>query len=98
MKTALNRGLLVDSARVRFTVRETEWCVTLDAERLALKSLKLPQTLREQPEDVLVERLESTAEVAVMVLELVQQFARLRTGPEWPAAVDQMLAWMRGDA
>lgn len=97
MKTALNRGLLVDSARVRFTVRETEWCVTLDAERLALRSLKLPQTLREQPEDVLVERLESTEEVAVMVLELVQQFARLRTGPEWPAAVDQMLAWMRGE-
>lgn len=98
VRFAIDRGLLVHSARLRFTVGERTWEATLDAEHLDVKSAKLPELLTEEEDDRLTERLDLADQLAGMVDALVDAFLAVRTTKKWSQSiVPAMKEWAKGE-
>ncbi|MCP3104980.1 hypothetical protein LZ198_39555 [Myxococcus sp. K15C18031901] len=98
VKHALDRGLLVAQARVRFTHGEKEYEATLDSEFLDVRAAKLPALMSEEEDDQLTERLFLTEQLSAMVDVLVNDFLKVRAGKTWSKqVVPAMKEWMRGD-
>ncbi len=99
VRQALDRGLLVHSARLRFTAGEKVFEATLDAEFLDVRSAKLPALLSEEADDRSSERLYLVEQLSGMVTALVEQFLALRTGRSWAKkVVPELKAWMKGES
>lgn len=98
VRFAIDRGLLVHQARLRFTVGERTWEATLDAEHLDVRSAKLPELLTEEEDDRLTERLDLTEQLSAMIDALVDAFLEVRTTRRWAqTVVPGMKAWARGE-
>lgn len=98
VRYAIDRGLLVHQARLRFTLGERTWEATLDAEHLDVKSAKLPELLTEEEDDRLTERLDLADQLAGIVDALVEAFLAVRTTKKWSqTVVPAMKAWAKGE-
>lgn len=98
VKEALDKGLLVAQARIRFTHGEKEYEATLDSEFLDVRAAKLPALMSEEEDDQLNERLYLTEQLSAMVDALVNAFLKIRVGKTWSKqVVPAMKEWMRGD-
>lgn len=97
VRHALDRGLLVHSARLCFTHGDRQYEATLDAEHLDVRSAKLPQLMTEEEDDALQERLYLVEQLAGIVDALVEAFLAVRTGKRWrQKIVPAMKEWMQG--
>lgn len=98
VRHALDRGLLVHSARLCFTHGERQYEATLDAEHLDVRSAKLPQLMTEEDDDRLQERLHLAEELSGIVDALVEAFLAVRIHKRWrQKIVPAMKEWMRED-
>lgn len=98
VKHALDKGLLVAQARIRFTHGEKEYEATLDSEFLDVRAAKLPALMSEEEDDQLNERLFLTEQLSSMIDALVGDFLKIRVGKTWSKqVVPAMKEWMRGD-
>ena len=97
VRHALDRGLLVHSARVCFTHGDKQFEATLDAEHLDVRSAKLPELMTEEEDDRVQERLYLTEQLSAMVDALVEAFLEVRTHKRWrQKVVPAMKQWMQG--
>jgi len=97
VRKALNRGLLVHSAKIQLTWGEQVYDFTLDAEFFDVRTAKLPALLQEEKDDQLTERLELATRASVLVDALVAAFVKERTGKAWEAkTVPALKEWMNG--
>jgi len=94
VRRSLARGLLVHQARLRLMHGEEPYEVTLDAEFMDLKSAKLPETAKQEPDDALHERLHLAERLGLLVQAMLETFLSLRSGRDWPAEVAELRAWM----
>lgn len=98
VRYAIDRGLLVHQARVRFTHGERTWEATLDAEHLDVKSAKLPELLTEEEDDRQSERLDLADQLSGFVDALVEDFLALRQSRAWgQKVVPALKGWARGE-
>jgi hypothetical protein len=96
VRHALDRGLLVHSARLCFTHGDRQYEATLDAEHLDVRSAKLPELMTEENDDRLQERLYLTEQLSGMVDALVEAFLADRTHKRWrQKVVPAMKQWMQ---
>lgn len=99
VKRALDAGLLVHAARLRFTVGERSWEATLDAEHLDVRSAKLPELLTEDEDDRITERLDLADKLSAMVDVLAAAFLSVRASRSWSRlVVPEMKRWMSCEA
>ncbi len=97
VRHALDRGLLVHSARLCFTHGDRQYEATLDAEHLDVRSAKLPQLMTEEEDDALQERLYLVEQLSGIVDALVEAFLAARTSKRWrQKIVPAMKEWMQG--
>jgi hypothetical protein len=97
VKHALDEGLLVHQARLRFSHGERAYEATLDAEFLDVRSAKLPELLTEEEDDRLQERLHLVEQLSAVVDALAGDFLEVRAGRGWAKkTVPALKAWMRG--
>lgn len=96
VRHALDRGLLVHSARLCFTHGDRQYEATLDAEHLDVRSAKLPELMTEENDDRLQERLYLTEQLSGIVDALVEAFLAERTHKRWKQKiVPAMKEWMQ---
>lgn len=96
VRQALDRGLLVHSARLCFTHGDKHYEATLDAEHLDVRSAKLPQLMAEEEDDRLEERLYLAEQLSGMVNALVEAFLAVRTHKRWrQKVVPALKEWMQ---
>ncbi len=97
VRSAIDRGLLVHSARLKITWGERAFEATLDADYLDVRSAKLPELLQEADDDRLQERLELALQLASLIDVLVDHFLAVRTGKRWSKeVVPAMKEWLAG--
>jgi hypothetical protein len=97
VRRALSEGLLVHSARVRFTAEERSWEASVDAEHLDIKSARLPELLTEEEDDRITERLDLTERLSSMLDRHLEAFIVERSSRKWSkTTVPALKAWMRG--
>jgi hypothetical protein len=95
VRRALDEGLLLHAARLRFSLGERMWEASLDAEFLDVRSAKLPELLTEEEDDRITERLELSDQLSRMIDALVQAFLDVRLSKKWSAEiVPEMKKWM----
>ncbi len=94
VKQALQRGLLIHSARLQLTHGEQQFEATIDAEFFDLKAVKLPALLTESEDDKLTERLELVTRLSAITDALVAAFVKERTGKNWNKTVGSLKEWM----
>jgi hypothetical protein len=103
VRRALDAGLLVHQARLRFTHGEGDaekvYEATIDAEHLDVRAAKLPEVEAEQDDDRLLERLALAAQLSRFVDALVGAFLEERAGAAWGRrTVPALKRWMREGA
>jgi hypothetical protein len=97
VRHALDRGLLVHSARLCFTHGDKQYEATLDAEHLDVRSARLPQLMAEEGDDRLQERLYLAEQLSAIVDALVEAFLEERTNRRWrQKIVPALKQWMQG--
>lgn len=95
VRQALDRGLLIHSARMQFVHGERRYHLGLDAEHLDIKGAKLPALLSEEEDDKIRERLFLTDQLSGLLQALLEHFLRLRASKAWMAeVVPAMKEWM----
>ena len=98
VRRALDAGLLLHSARLRFTLGERLWEASLDAEFLDVRSAKLPELLTEEEDDRISERLDLADALSKLIDALVKAFLTERTSKAWgKETVPAMKRWMQGE-
>lgn len=96
VKRALDAGLLVHQARLRFTHGDRVYEATTDAEFLDVRAAKLPELLSEEPDERVLERLHFTGQLGKFLDALVALFLAERAGRGWSRKVVPALkAWMQ---
>ena len=97
VRRALDRGLLVHSARLRITHGERQYEATLDAEHFDVRSAKLPELLTDEGDDPQQERLQLAEQLSGIVEALVAAFLAVRVKKGWSQkAVPAIKEWMSG--
>jgi recombination associated protein RdgC len=99
VRRALDAGLLVHQARLRFTHGagddEKVYEATLDAEHLAVRAAKLPELVAEEDDDRVLERLFLAGQLSRFVDALVAAFLEERAAPAWAKrTVPALKRWM----
>jgi hypothetical protein len=98
IRFALQRGLLVHVARLRFEHGERLFEATLDAEFLDVRAAKLPELMTEEEDDRSQERLQLAQELSLMVEALTEKFLEVRQSRVWRTElVPAMRRWMEGE-
>jgi recombination associated protein RdgC len=85
-RVALRAGKKVSQARLRLTLGDEEWTLTLDARTWDVRGMKGPKTLhdaREDPEGFFLERFGLIERVAGVLDRLLIAFVRLRASEAW---------------
>ncbi len=94
VKSALARGLLLHSARLRMQHGEQVFEVTVDAEQFDFKSASIPALLGKNDEDKLQERLWLADKLSDLFDTLWHSFLEKRNSSAWkPEIVPAMKAW-----
>lgn len=95
VRRAIERGLLVHTARLRLAHGERQYAFTLDAEHFDVKSAKLPELLSEEEDDARQERLVLAEQLSILVGALLEDFLALRASKRWAKeVVPELRAWM----
>lgn len=95
VRYALEKGLLLHSARILLTHGEKTFEFTLDAEFLDVKSAKLPELMSEQEDEVITERIWLAEQLSGHLQALLEEFLRLRASRDWSQnVVPQLKKWM----
>lgn len=94
VRQALERGLLVHSARLMISHGERDFECTLDAEFFNVSAAKLPALLQEEESERLTERLELAAHLSRLVDECLSRFVAERISPQWKKTVISLREWM----
>ena len=99
VRRALDAGLLVHQARLRFTHGEGDgekvYEATLDAEHLAVRAAKLPELVADEEDDRVLERLFLAERLSRLVDALVAAFLAERAAPAWARrTVPALKRWM----
>lgn len=95
-KEAVCRGLLVHQARLRLSIEEQIFEVTLDAECLFHRSVRIPKLMTEEGDDKLSERFYLVDRAADLVDALWRLFLEKRQGAGWRRTeVAAIRAWCR---
>jgi hypothetical protein len=98
VRSAIDRGLLVHSARIKITWGDRIFEATLDADYLDVRSAKLPELLKEADDDRMQERLELVEQLASLIDALVERFLAVRTGKRWSKEIVPALKeWLGGE-
>lgn len=98
IRFALDRGMLLHSARVRLVHGEKTYEATLDAEFLDVRAAKLPELMSEEEDDRITERLYLSEQLSALVDALVEAFISARTSRSWSKqTVPELKRWMRGE-
>jgi hypothetical protein len=98
VREALGRGLLVHQGRLRLQHGEEVYEVTLDAERLAFRSARLPKLLTKEADDRYLERMALLNRLSALVDALWTAFTEVRQGPEWSEReVPGLRRWIEED-
>lgn len=98
VKQALQKGLLVHSARLRISHGERAFEASLDAEHFDVRSGKIPQLLAEEESERMSERLHLAEQLSGLVDALITRFVEVRTSAAWKkSVVPELTAWMRGE-
>jgi hypothetical protein len=98
VRRALDEGLLLHAARLRFTLGERLWEASLDAEFLDVRAAKLPELLTEEEDDRSAERLDLAEKLSALIDALVLSFLAIRTSKAWARdVVPSMKRWMKGE-
>ncbi|GEJ58867.1 hypothetical protein [Anaeromyxobacter diazotrophicus] len=100
VRRALDAGLLVHQARLRFTHGEDDaqkvYEATLDAEHLDVRAAKLPELMAEEGDDRMLERLSLAAQLSRFVDALVAAFLEERASRAWgKRTVPALKRWMQ---
>jgi hypothetical protein len=99
VKQALQKGLLVHSARIRISQGERAFEATLDAEHFDVRSGKIPQLLAEEESERMTERLHLAEQLSTLVDALIAAFVEVRTSAAWKKrVVPELQSWLRGEA
>ncbi len=101
VRRALDAGLLVHQARLRFTHGEGDaekvYEATIDAEHLDVRAAKLPELVAEEDDDRLLGRLFLAGQLSRFVDALVSAFLDERASGAWgKRTVPALKRWMRG--
>ncbi len=87
VRRALDAGLLVHQARLRFTHGESDaekvYEATIDAEHLDVRAAKLPELVADEDDDRLLERLFLAGQLSRFVDALVSAFLDERASGAW---------------
>lgn len=95
---ALRQGKLPTRARVRVIRNELEWSFVFTTEDLALSSVKIPATLKDEKDEKFYERMYLVEELETMIESLFGDFLTLRLGKAWDAFVlPTMRTWVKDD-
>lgn len=102
VRRALDAGLLVHQARLRFTHGEDDaqkvYEATIDAEHLDVRAAKLPELMTEEGDDRMLERLALAGQLSRFVDALVAAFLEERASTGWGKRTVQALKrWMRAE-
>jgi hypothetical protein len=100
IRRALDAGLLVHQARLRFTHGEDDtqkvYEATIDAEHLDVRAAKLPELAAEKDDDRMLERLFLAAQLSHFVDALVVVYLEERASSGWERrTVPALKRWMR---
>jgi len=100
VRRALDAGLLVHQARLRFTQGEGDtekvYKATIDAEHLDIRAAKLPELAAEEEDDRVLERLFLAGQLSRFVDALVAAFLEERAGRGWAKrTVPALKRWMQ---
>ena len=98
-RAALRRGHLLSRARLILAEGVRQWTFTLDADRMALASVRLPDDDEDAaPEDVSHDRAVNWLLLHQIVTRLYAQFLRVRLAEDWlRLEAPAMAVWMRGE-
>jgi recombination associated protein RdgC len=102
VRRALDAGLLVHQARLRFTHGEGDaqkvYEATIDAEHLDVRAAKLPELMAEEDDDRVLERLFLAGQLSRFLDALVAAYLEERVGSVWVRrTVPALKRWMRGE-
>ncbi|NOZ02854.1 MAG: hypothetical protein GXP54_13355 [Deltaproteobacteria bacterium] len=92
---ALRIGKKVSRAKLLVEAGGNEYALTLDAASLAMKSIKLPESMEMDPMDVMTERAGFAADLETALHRLFLGFIRLRRDLDaWSIEVSKMAQWI----
>lgn len=95
LAASLGAGRSVREAELRVTRGEREFRLTLVAETLDLKGVKLPALLKDEGDDALSDRLSLIDELESCIRAAFQAFVKERTRPVWQRSlIPEMRAWL----
>lgn len=87
VRSAIARGLLPHTMRLRLQHGERGFEVTVDAEHLGFSGASLPKVLSETDDDKVAERLYLTELLARIVEALLGEFLKVRASRKWRSKV-----------
>ena len=95
---ALRQGKLVRSVKLRVERDEKEWVFVLNAQTLALSSLKIPALMTKAEDEKLYERQYLIEEIDALVRGLFERFLTIRLDDKaWARESKGMSAWIYAD-
>lgn len=97
-KEALRDGKLPTRAHLLVALGERSFALLLNADTLALSSVKLPELLAELEDEAFFERMQLIEELESVLESLFEEFVRMRLHPVWDAALAPAIRkWVRED-
>ncbi len=102
--TGLRYGKKIQQAKLRIGVADLEFVVTLTADLLEFKAVKLPKTIvtveagEGEEEGLILERIYLFETLRNAVHDLFHTFVRIRVSPEWGAEQDRIAQWIEDSA
>jgi hypothetical protein len=97
VRYAIDKGLLVHAARLRFQLGEQVFEATVDADTLSVRAATIPKALAEEDDEQLTERLWLTERLGALIDGLWARFLAVRATRAWhDAEVPALKAWLAG--
>lgn len=95
-KTCLMSGKLLKQAKIILQQGEERWSMTLNAQDLSFRSVKLPDTDKDfDPVSRFEQRIQLLETCEQVITELFEEYARLRTGPGFSAEMSALHNWVK---
>jgi hypothetical protein len=94
---ALRQGKFPSKASLRFVIGGEEYVATFTGQSFALSGIKVPQVLKEEQEEQLIERMRLIEQLSDSVSALYDEYLALRLSSVWePAALPALREWVKG--
>jgi hypothetical protein len=94
---ALRQGKFPSKASLRFVIGGEEYVATFTGQSFALSGIKVPQVLKEEQEEQLIERMRLIEQLSDSVSALYDEYLALRLSSVWDAtALPALREWVKG--